>query len=171
MKNLTHDTYDKFICLENLHQETLTENLRDQLKKLKKEIFEDVKDIPLVDGFNIEILRWEKDHKIECLGHDSKETLFDEAEEEIKLFIKTVVHREPTKLPVAGIFPPSKIASQTSSKIYTKRDVHVQKTPSAFKRKMRETDDTQSLESKRERVDVSQLSEKMNSMDLATNNK
>ena len=74
MKNLTRDTYDKFISLENLHQETLTENLRDQLKKLKKEIFEDVKDIPLVDGFNIEILRWEKSHKIECIGHDPKET-------------------------------------------------------------------------------------------------
>ena len=96
---------------------------------------------------------------------------FKEAEEELKLFIKTVLHREPTKLSVAGIFPPSKIASQTSSMIYTKRDVHVQKTPSAFKRKMRETDDTQSLESKRERVDVSQLSEKMDSMDLTTNNK
>ena len=95
MKNLTRDTYDKFISLENLHQETLTENLWDQLQKLKKEIFVDVKDIPLVDGFNIEILRWEKDHKIECLGHDSKETLFDEAEEEIKLYIKTVVQREP----------------------------------------------------------------------------
>ena len=96
-------------------------------------------------------------------------SLFEEAEEELKLFIKTVVHREPTKLSVAGIFPPSKIASQTSSMIYTKRDVHVQKTPSAFKRKMRETDDTQSLESKRERVDISQLSEKMDSMDFGNN--